>query len=159
MRIPCHRFLIIAGMSFLLLACGSESGSSSGSQSSVATLTFENGETLSTSVICVLEPQSVAGQEILYTATSVKSPYFDVTVFAAGTIVNGAKVSWVETKDFKTKQVDWKSIPGTAVSKASFDVALNGRTITGSGILIRGEDASNNSGEKRQATLVVDCAD
>ena len=158
MRISYRRPLVIVGISSLLLACGSEPGGISGAQSSVATLTFENGETLSTSVICVLEPQTAAGQEILFTATSVKSPYFDVTLFAAGTIVNGAKVSWTETKDFKTYQVDWKSIPGTAVSKASFDVALSGHTITGSGMLIRGEDASNNAGEKRQASLVVDCA-
>ncbi|MBE9540518.1 MAG: hypothetical protein IMF06_15655 [Proteobacteria bacterium] len=157
MRTPYHRYLVIAGMSLLLLACGSESGSSSGAQSSVATLSFENGETLSTSVICVLEPQTAAGQEILYTATSVRSPYFDVTVFAAGGIVSGAKVSWADTKDFKVYQERWSSVPGTAVSKASFDVALNGRTITGSGMLIRGDDTSNNSGEKRQSTLVVEC--
>lgn len=157
MRTPHHRSLVIAGMCFLLLACGSESGSSSGSQSSTATLTFENGEVLNTSVICVLKPQVAAGQEILFTATSVKSPYFDVTQFADGSILNGAKVSWTETSDFKTYQVDWKSVPGTMVSKPSFDVALNGRTITGSGMLIRGEDASNNSGEKRQTTLLVEC--
>ena len=158
MPTPCHRSLAIAGLSFLLLACGGESGSLSGAQSSVATLTFENGDVLSTSVICVLKPQTAAGQEILFTATSVKSPYFDVTLFAAGAILNGAKVSWTETKDFKTYQVDWKSIPGTAVSRASFDVALNRNTITGSGILVRGDDARNNAGEKRQASLVVDCA-
>ena len=158
MRTSHYRSLVIVGISFLLVACGGESGGSSGTQSSVATLTFENGETLSTSVICVLEPQTAAGQEILFTATSVRSPYFDVTLFAAGAILNGAKVSWTDTKDFKTYQADWKSVPGTPVSKASFDVALNGSTITGSGVLIRGDDASNNPGEKRQASLVVDCA-
>ena len=98
----------------------------------------------------------VADQEILYTATSTRNPYFDVTVFGPNSMFEGGKVSWVETPDFEQYQVNWESRP--ALSGDSFTVSLEGKTIRGSGTLIRGKDEAGKEGEKREFTLVVNCA-
>ena len=98
----------------------------------------------------------VAEQEILYTATSPRNPYFDVTVFGPNSMFEGGKVSWVETPDFEQYQVSWESTP--ALGGDSFTVSLEGKTIRGSGTLIRGKDEAGEEGEKREFTLVVNCA-
>ncbi len=157
-RIKNHALVLVV-IASLLSACGGdgdEQGQAAMSKGSIATITFKNGEALSTSVFCNLEPQMVADQEILYTATSTRNPYFDVTVFGPNSMFEGGKVSWVETPDFEQYQVNWESRP--ALSGDSFTVSLEGKTIRGSGTLIRGKDEAGKEGEKREFTLVVNCA-
>lgn len=134
-----------------------DSGGSAGSQGGgTATIIFANGEVLSTDVLCNLESQVAAGQEILYTATSLRNPYFDVTVFGPSSDFEGATATWDETEDFVTYQVSWAAgeleAPGS-----SFEASLAGSTITGSGTFVRGEDASGQAGETREGTVEVQC--
>jgi len=135
---------------------GSQGKSASG-KASVATITFDNGEILSAEVLCHLEPQVAAGQEILYTATSLTSPYFDLTVFGDNSAFTGSSVSWNETRDFKVYQVIWASrgVPG----QSAFTSTLDGNTIKGSGTFVRGDDESGKEGETRQGEVMVNCAE
>lgn len=158
MKISIKHIILFAVTGVILNACGGDSDSSSpgtAKKGSVATITFDNGEVLSASVICVLKPQMAAGQEILYTATSTSSPYFDVTMFGPSSIFAGGKVSWDDTRDFEQYKAQWASIP--AVVGGSFAVSLAGTTITGSGTLVRGKDEAGREGEKRKASITVNC--
>ncbi len=60
-----------------------------------ATLTLANGETFEfATVLCSLEPQTAAGSEILFTATSYDDPGLDITQFGdEGTITGVASIS------------------------------------------------------------------
>lgn len=121
----------------------------------VATITFASGEELSTDVLCYLEEQESAGQQILYTATSLSNPYFDLTVFGPQSDFAGTVVTWNETEDFETFTEQWTSESLTGGSE--FETTLDGTTITGSGTLTRGEDESGQAGETRDAELLVEC--
>jgi len=142
-------------------AQGADSGSdSSGSQpggisGGTATITFADGQTLTTDVICTLEPQIAAGQEIEYTATSQSSPYFDVTVFGeASDFAGTSTVSWDDTEDFVTVQESWSA---GEVPNDDLEVMLSGETISGNGTFVRGEDETGTAGETRQGEFVVEC--
>ena len=152
-------YIAIALLSLMLAACGGSdddkeaAGLSSGK--GIATISFENGETLSTSVFCVLESQMAAGQEILFTATSTSNPYFDATMFGPNSaFASSGGVSWNETKDFKTYEAQWEA----SVFTKGFELKLEDNTITGKGTLIGGQDVASTAGQKRQATLRVECA-
>jgi len=157
-----HNTIIISAVATITLtlaACGSESGNQGKStprKQSLATITFHDGEVLKTNVVCYLEPQISAGQEILYTATSLSNPYFDLTVFGEDSSFPGANVSWDETTDFEIYQASWSSrqMPG----ESPFTLELQGSTITGSVTLMRGKDEAGEEGETRQAQVRVDCA-
>lgn len=160
MKLSGNHALALVMTASLLAACGGDSdeqGQTATGKGSVATITFDNGEVLSASVICVLEPQVAAGQEILFTATSTSSPYFDVTMFGPNSVLAGGKVSWDDTKDFKQYKAQWSSVP--AVVGGRFVVSLEGKTITGSGTLVRGKDEADREGEKRQASITVNCSE
>jgi len=152
-------YITIVALSLALAACGGSDNDNGGaglsSSKSIATITFENGETLSTPVFCVLESQMAAGQEILFTATSTSNPYFDATMFGPKSAFAGSGgVSWNETKDFKTYEAQWEA----SVFTKGFELKLEGKTITGEGMLIGGKDVTSTAGQKRQATLKVECA-
>lgn len=129
-----------------------EGGDAPAMSRGTATITFGTGDTLSTDVACVLEPQVAAGQEILYTATSQGSPYFDLTVFGEDAAISGATVSWDETDDFETYQESW-----SAGITGDFEAELDGNTITGSGTFMRGDDAAGQEGETREGEVEVVC--
>ena len=103
-----------------------------------ATLTLANGETLEfASVLCALEPQTAAGSEILFTATSYEDPGLDITQFGDdGTITGVASIS-VYNGAYDTL---WEanSMFGTPV-----ELALDGTTITGTGSFLEAGDPSN----------------
>ena len=154
-----RHFVIAAVLGLVLTGCGDDNAGSQGKpasgKASVATITFDNGEILSTNVLCHLKSQVAAGQEILYTATSLSNPYFDLTVFGENSDFTGATVTWNETEDFEVYQVNWSSgRPG----QASFAPTLDGSTITGSGTFIRGSDETGQEGETRQGNVVVNCS-
>lgn len=159
MEFPAKHFILFAIIGVILAACGGDGDNSNpdtAKKGSVATITFDNGEQLHASVICVLEPQVAAGQEILYAATSTSNPYFDVTMFGPSSMFAGGKVSWDDTKDFKQYKTQWSSEP--AMVGGSFAVSLEGKTITGSGTLVRGKDETDREGEKRHASITVICS-
>ena len=151
-------FAIVTAISLAVTGCGDGAetqGKTASGKGSVATITFDNGEVLTTKVICALETQISAGQEILYTATSLSNPYFDITVFGEKSSFPGAKASWNETKDFEVYQESWstQNIPG----QSTFSPVLDGNTITGNATMVRGEDETGQANETRQAEIVVNC--
>ena len=89
------------------------------------------------SVLCVLEPQTAAGSEILFTATSYEDPGLDITQFGdEGTITGTASIT-VYNGDYDTL---WEanSMFGTPV-----ELVLDGNTITGSGSFLEAGDPIN----------------
>ena len=147
-------------LTLALAGCGNDNtgspSKSAAKKASIATITFENGEVLETNVLCHLEPQVSAGQEILYTATSLSNPYFDLTVFGENSSFPGAKLSWHETKDFKVYQVSWSS--SHLLGRSTFEPVVEASTISGDVTLVRGQDETSEEGESRQAKVVVNCA-
>lgn len=112
-----------------------------------ATVTLDNGESYTFSILCGLEPQEVAGVEILFTAVSYDEPNgFDVTQFGDGGDTLGAidDLGTISIYDSATYDDLWGA--GTIVaqlSQSEFSLELNGSTITGSGLFFTGEDVDN----------------
>ncbi len=115
---------------------------------SAATITLDNGESFTFSILCNLESQEAAGQEILFTAVSYDEPYgFDVTQFGKGTddtagLLDGfASISIYDSTTFDDI---WSADTVVAqLSQTEFVLELDGNTITGSATFLTGEDAEN----------------
>jgi hypothetical protein len=125
-----------------------EGSDNSGGGSGTATVTLDNGESYTFSILCSLEPQEAAGQEILFTAVSYDEPNgFDVTQFGKGSedtagVLDG--LGTISIYDSNTYDDVWGA--GTVMaqlSKTEFVLELNGATITGSGTFFTGEDVEN----------------
>jgi hypothetical protein len=109
-----------------------EEVASSGGGSGTATLTFDNGESYEFSILCALEPQVAAGQEILFNFVSYDEPFsLDVTQFGDDSVSpGGASISVYDTATYETLW-DASSIYGSDVT-----LSLNGSTVTGSGVFL-----------------------
>ena len=128
-----------------------------------ATVTLDNGESYTFSILCGLEPQEAAGQEILFTAVSYDEPNgFDVTQFGKGSddtagLLDG--LGTISIYDSATYDDVWGA--GTVMaqlSKTEFVLELNGNTITGSGTFFTGEDVDNLNLENGvPGELVANC--
>jgi hypothetical protein len=111
--------------------------SSTAGASGNATLTLDNGESYEFSVLCALEPQIAAGQEILFTAVSYDDPYnLDITQWGDDSIMKGG--AGVSVFDSTTYDELWAS--NTSFGH-ELTLALNGNTITGSGMFVADGDA------------------
>ena len=113
-----------------------------------ATVTLDNGESYTFSIICGLEPQEVAGQEILFTAVSFDEPNgFDVTKFGKSSndlsgLLDG--LGTISIYDSTTYDDLWGAGSVSAqLSNTEFVLELDGNTITGSGTFFTGEDVEN----------------
>lgn len=105
---------------------GEESAAAVGA--ATATVTLDNGETFEFGLLCMLESQEAAGEEILFTATSYDDPHnLDITQFDADSFGGAANIT---ITDSTTYDVVWEanSTYGTAV-----ELTLEGNTISGSG--------------------------
>jgi hypothetical protein len=131
--------------------------------SGTATVTLDNGESYTFSILCSLEPQESAGQEILFTAVSYDEPNgFDVTQFGKGSddtfgLLDG--LGTISIYDSTTYDDLWGA--GTVIaelSKTEFVLELDGTTITGSATFFTGEDAENlNLDAGVHGELVANC--
>jgi hypothetical protein len=126
-----------------------------------ATVTLDNGETFTFSVYCGLEPQEVGGSEILFTAVSNESPLgFDVTQFGRlGAETGGIldDIGTITIWDSATFEDVWAAGSVAAqLDGSEFVLALDGSTITGSGMFIEGGDIENLDSAVR-GDLVVEC--
>lgn len=100
-----------------------------------ATLTLENGETFAFNILCALETQESAGQEILFTVVSYDDPvHLDVTQFGANSLGGAATVSLYDSETFDNV---WDS---NTLHGSELELELNGNTVTGHGIFLAGED-------------------
>ena len=105
--------------------------SGSGSGSGSATLALDNGESYEFSILCGLEPQESAGQEILFTVVSYDKPYnLDVTQFGENSFSGAANISMYDADTYDTVW-DASTLYGSEVT-----LSLNGSTITGSGVFL-----------------------
>ena len=125
-----------------------EESDNSGGGSGTATVTLDNGEVYTFSILCGLEPQEVGGAEILFTAVSYDEPNgFDVTQFGkVGDDPSGLLdgLGTITIYDSATYDDLWGAGSVTAqLSKTEFALELNGNTITGSGTFFTGEQADN----------------
>jgi hypothetical protein len=103
----------------------------SGGGSGTATLTFDNGESYEFSILCALEPQESAGQEILFTVVSYDKPYnLDVTQFGEDSFGGAASISMYDADTYDTLW-DASTIYGSEVT-----LSISGSTITGSGVFL-----------------------
>ena len=114
-----------------------------------ATLTLANGEIFEfPTVLCALEPQTAAGSEILFTATSYDDPGLDITQFGdEGTITDVASIS-VYDGDFETL---WES---NSMFGSPVELTLDGSTIRGTGSFLPGPDLM---GESVEGEVVANC--
>jgi len=113
-----------------------------------ATVTLENGEEYTFSILCSLESQEAAGQEILFTAVSYDDPYgFDVTQFGKGSddtagLLDG--LGTISIYDSTTFDDVWGAGSVTAqLSNTEFVLEVNGSTITGTATFFTGEQVAN----------------
>ena len=129
--------------------------------SGTATVTLDNGESYTFSIICGLEAQEVAGSEILFTAVSYDKPYgFDVTQFGKMAVDTGGVLDDLGTitiYDSETYDDVWGAGSVTAqLDGSEFILELNGTTITGSGMFFEG-DALENLDTAVHGELVAEC--
>ncbi len=116
-----------------------------------ATLALDNGESFEFSVRCVLEPQIAAGSEILFTATALQPPYFDITQFGdEGPITETATVTMTD-EDFNTV---WEATTLYEAFGGSLELSLDGSTINGSGAFFPGGDIAL---QPVDGTVVANC--
>jgi hypothetical protein len=94
-----------------------------------ATLTLENGETFTFNILCALETQESAGQDILFTVVSYDDP-----VSLDGTAV-------VSLYDSTTFDNVWDA---NTLHGGELRLELSGDTVTGSGIFLAGEERTGS---------------
>ncbi len=100
-----------------------------------ATLTLENGETFTFNILCALETQESAGQEILFTVVSYDDPVsLDVTQFGADSLDGTAIVSLYDSATFDNV---WDA---NTLHGGELELEMNGNTVTGHGIFLAGEE-------------------
>jgi hypothetical protein len=100
-----------------------------------ATVALENGETYTFNILCALESQESAGQEILFTVVSYDDPInLDVTQFGADSFGGVASVSLYDSTTYDNVW-DANTLHGSELT-----LELNGNTVTGQGIFLAGED-------------------
>jgi hypothetical protein len=128
-------------------AAAQESGNANGG-GGTATVTLENGESYSFEILCGLEPQEVAGQEILFNFVSYDDPYgLDVTQFGKGsedTFGQLDDLGGISIYDSTTFDEIWTANTVAAqLSETDFLLELDGNTITGSGTFFTAEAVEN----------------
>ncbi len=100
-----------------------------------ATLTLENGESFTFNILCSLESQEAAGQEILFTVVSYDNPVsLDVTQFGADSLDGTAVASLYDSTTFDNV---WEA---NTLHGGELRLELSGDTVTGSGIFLAGEE-------------------
>ncbi|MEA2010658.1 MAG: hypothetical protein U9N78_08140 [Actinomycetota bacterium] len=100
-----------------------------------ATLTLENGETYTFNILCALETQESASQEILFTVVSYDDPIsLDVTQFGAESLGGAASLTLYDSETFDDV---WGA---NTLHGAELTLELSGDTVTGHGVFLPGED-------------------
>jgi len=113
-----------------------------------ATVTLDNGESFTFSILCSLETQEVGGVEILFSAVSYDEPNgFDVTQFGqVGDDPTGllSGLGTITIYDSATYDDLWGAGGVEAqLSETEFVLELDGTTITGSATFFTGDDLEN----------------
>ena len=100
-----------------------------------ATLTLDNGEVYAFNILCALEPQESAGQEILFTVVSYDNPVsLDVTQFGPQSFGGASTISLYDSETYDTVWAADTLVGG------ELELAMTGNTVTGSGVFLAGEE-------------------
>ena len=128
---------------------GEGEGEATSGADGTATLVLANGEEFEFSILCSLEPQMAADQEILFSVTSYDEPYgFDATKFGEDAAVPG--MASIDVYDSETYESIW-----SATSMAGgMDLELDGSTVTGTATFFAEDDVL---GEGVEGELTASC--
>lgn len=100
-----------------------------------ATLALKNGETYTFNILCALESQESAGQEILFTVVSYDDPVnLDVTQFGTDSLRGAAVVSLYDSSTYDNV---WEA---NTLYGGELALELSGDTVTGHGVFLAGEE-------------------
>jgi hypothetical protein len=104
-----------------------------------ATLILDNGETFMFNILCALERQESAGQEILFSVSSYDEPTsLDVSQFGADSLDGTAVISLYDAETFDNV---WDA---NTLHGGELELVLDGDTVTGHGIFLAGEDRTGS---------------
>lgn len=113
-----------------------EGGQATSGANGTATLVLANGEEFEFSIMCSLEPQIAADQEILFSVTSYDEPYgFDATKFGEDAAVPG--MASMDVYDSETYEAVWSA---TSIMGGGVDLELDGSTVTGTATFYEGDE-------------------
>ena len=100
-----------------------------------ATLNLDNSETYAFNILCALESQESAGQEILFTAVSYDNPVsLVVTQFGAESFGGAATISLYDSETYDNA---WSA---DTLIGGELALEMTGNTVTGSGVFLAGEE-------------------
>lgn len=103
-----------------------------------AVLSLDTGESFTFSVLCALETQIAADQEILFVVASYDTPYnLDVTQFGADSFGGAANISLYDSATYDTV---WEA---NSLYGGEIELEKDGNTVTGHGVFHPGGDPSN----------------
>ncbi|MEA2000375.1 MAG: hypothetical protein U9N84_00590 [Actinomycetota bacterium] len=116
-----------------------------------ATVTMDNGEVFTFSILCSLEPQEAAGSEILFTVVSYDDPVnLDVTQFGADSFGGAASISLYDSSSYDTV---WEA---NTIYGNEVELTLDGSTVRGSGVFLSEGDFDAGI-EGVPGVLVAEC--
>ncbi len=129
---------------------GDGEGSATSGANGTATLVLANGEEFEFSILCSLEPQMAADQEILFSVTSYDEPYgFDATKFGEDSVVPG--MASMDVYDSETYEAVWTA---SSMVGGGVDLELDGSTVTGRGTFFEGDEGL---GDGVEGELTASC--
>ena len=129
---------------------GDGEGSATSGANGTATLVLANGEEFEFSILCSLEPQMAADQEILFSVTSYDEPYgFDATKFGEDSVVPG--MASMDVYDSETYEAVWTA---SSMVGGGVDLELDGSTVTGTGTFFEGDEGL---GDGVEGELTASC--
>ncbi|MCO8128445.1 hypothetical protein NHL50_14635 [Acidimicrobiia bacterium EGI L10123] len=125
-------------------------GSATSGANGTATLVLANGEEFEFSILCSLEPQMAADQEILFSVTSYDEPYgFDATKFGEDSVVPG--MASVDVYDSETYESVWSA---SSMMGGGVELELDGSTVTGTATFFEGDEGL---GDGVEGELTASC--
>jgi len=114
-----------------------------------ATVTLENGEVFEFAILCVLNAAEVGDTEFEFYLVSYDDPFnLDVSQFTEDSFNGAANISIYDSTSFNTT---WEA---NTFFGGEVELALNGTTVTGTGVFLEGEDAQ---GPGVRGELVANC--
>ncbi len=114
-----------------------------------ATVTLDNGDVFEFAILCVLDPAEVGDTEFEFYLVSYDDPFnLDVSQFTEDSFGGAANITIFDSTNFGTTWDANTSLGGEV------ELALDGTTVTGRGVFLKGEDAE---GPGIRGDLIANC--
>lgn len=118
-----------------------------------AVVTLANGEEFEFGILCALEAQEAAGQEIEFTVVSYDEPYnLDITKWGDSSDFAGGSIGIYDAETYETL---WEANDSLGLTDDELTLELNGSTVTGSGVFYAEGDSF--AGEGVEGEVVANC--